>query len=57
MILKRLASALVIFGGVIWLIAGVKALKHAHGDALPCVISGFILMVSGVLFAQFDNKL
>lgn len=57
MILKRLASALVIFGGVIWLIAGVKALKHAHGDALPCVISGFILMVSGVLFEQFDNKL
>jgi len=53
---KRIALVLIILGGVVWLIAGIKTLENPHQDVLPWVVSGFIVTISGVLFAQLDDK-
>jgi len=54
---KRSTLVLITPGGIIWQIAGAKALKNPHWDALPWVASGFIVIMSGVLFAQLDEKI
>jgi len=56
LLLKRISLVLIIFGGSFGWLWGRKAWKNPYWDVLPWFVNGFIVTISGALFAQSNDR-